>query len=91
MDKKAIYATIAGLLLSGNIFFIKRLVDSIDKSEEAVWSMRQELVVHGIKIECLMKKLEEKKRIRTNNSLDLRDAENRVEKVQKASLFCHSS
>lgn len=36
---------VLGILFSGNIFFIKRLVDNLDKTTEMVWQMRQEIVV----------------------------------------------
>lgn len=34
-----------GFLFTGNIFFIKRLVDQQDKANDVVWQLRQEFVV----------------------------------------------
>lgn len=40
-----ISGAIISMLMMGNIFFVKRLVDQLDATREIVWSMRQELVV----------------------------------------------
>lgn len=36
---------IIGLLLSGNAFFIKRLVDKVESNSEITWQLRQDVVV----------------------------------------------
>ena len=37
--------TVIGLLLAGNGFFIKRLVDKLDANTEVTWQLRQDVVV----------------------------------------------
>lgn len=39
-----------GILVSCNLFFIKRLVDKIESMEVIVWQLRQEVVVLSVKI-----------------------------------------
>lgn len=40
-----LYTVIIGVLFSGNIFFVKRLVDQLDSVREIVWQLRQDVVV----------------------------------------------
>jgi hypothetical protein len=52
---------LVGLLLSGNLFFVKRLVDSVDMVKDGFWQLRQDVVVHGFKIDYLTQKIDGKK------------------------------
>lgn len=40
-----IYTSIIGVMLTGNVFFVKRLVDQLDSLREIVWQLRQDVVV----------------------------------------------
>lgn len=48
--KKATAALLA-ILFSGNVFFVKRLVDKIDSLETTVWTLRQDVVILSIKLD----------------------------------------
>jgi hypothetical protein len=37
--------TVISLLLAGNAFFIKRLVDRVDENTEISWQLRQDVVI----------------------------------------------
>lgn len=47
-------------LLMGNLFFLKRLVDTVDKSQERVWELSQKIVV----LEATVTTLKENMKIR---------------------------
>lgn len=53
--KNGLYFLIT-LLVSGNLFFIKRLVDKIETMEATVWQLRQEVVVLSFRIDNQIKK-----------------------------------
>jgi hypothetical protein len=40
-----------GLLLSGNIYFVKRLVDKLDIIGEEVWTLRQQVTLLNYKVD----------------------------------------
>lgn len=44
------------LLVSGNMFFIKRLVDRLESVEERVWQLRQEVVIMGMRVDSKIKR-----------------------------------
>lgn len=49
MKPSAIILSAAGFiivaLLSGNLFFVSRLIDKVERTEERVWELRQDIVV----------------------------------------------
>lgn len=54
-DYKKINAWIASvlgmLLLSGNIYFVKRLVDRLDEQGTMIWQLRQDVVILKLTID----------------------------------------
>ena len=40
-----IYTVIIAVLFTGNIYFVKRLVDKLESLEGIVWQLRQDVVV----------------------------------------------
>lgn len=59
-DKKALrnlIYTVLTLLVSGNLFFIKRLVDKLENVENMMWQQRQEITLlsYRMDISCKQK------------------------------------
>jgi len=44
---------VLSILMSGNIFFVKRLVDQLDATREIVWQLRQDVTVLKLTVENL--------------------------------------
>lgn len=56
MSKEIFNRVIAGavvILLSGNIFFVKRLVDRLDSNEAMIFQLRQEMAVLSARFDTL--------------------------------------
>jgi len=48
------YAVVT-LLVSGNLYFIKKLVDKVDMIESMMWQVRQEVVVLSVRMDNFKK------------------------------------
>lgn len=53
-----VMSVVISLLFAGNIFFIVRLVDNVEKAEEATWQLRQEVAVLKVTLDTLIKQSE---------------------------------
>lgn len=62
MDEKKLIRNVTysllTLLVSGNLFFVKRLVDKLEVIEERVWQLRQEVVILSMRVDSKIKKQE---------------------------------
>ena len=48
-----ISGVILSILMAGNVFFVKRLVDQLDSTREIVWQLRQDVVILKIAVDNL--------------------------------------
>lgn len=47
----AVSGAVVTLLISANVFFVKRLVDQLDATREIVWQLRQDVVILKVTVD----------------------------------------
>lgn len=53
-----VMSVIISLLFAGNIFFIVRLVDKVERAEESTWQLRQDVAIVKVTLDTLLKQSE---------------------------------